>query len=119
LTQEQAEEWRAVVGTKPADWFTRDNQAMMVDYCRHIVLGRRIAEQIDRFDPAWMADDEGLKRFDKLGAMLERHTRTIASLATRMRLTQQSRYNAQSANTAASRSDGASGARRPWEFQAG
>src|SRR4051812_44557753 len=98
LTAEQAEEWRAVGATRRADWFSGNNQELLVAYCRHIVLTRRVSEQIDRFDPAWMADDDGLKRFDKLGAMLERHTRTIASLATRMRLTQQSRYDAKTAN---------------------
>src|SRR3712207_7035052 len=55
-------------------------------------------------------------RFDKLSAMLERHTRTTASLATRMRLTQQSRYSARGAERAATASGGsAAGARRPWE----
>jgi phage terminase small subunit len=113
LTPEQADEWRAVVGRMPADWFTRENQAMLVDLCRHVVIARRVSEQIDAFDPAWLADDEGLKRYDKLTAILERHTRTIASLSTRMRLTQQSRYNAAAANTA---SEKAKGPVKPWEF---
>jgi len=117
LTQEQAAEWRAVVATKPADWFGRDTHAMLADYCRHVVLARRIAAEIEKAGGEWAASAEALKRFDKLGAMLERHTRTVASLATRMRLTQQSRYNAQSANTAANR--GGATARKPWDFGAG
>lgn len=116
LTPEQAEEWRAIVGRMPADWFTRENQAMLVDLCRHVVIARRVSEQIDAFDPEWLADEEGLKRYDKLTSILERHTRTIASLSTRMRLTQQSRYNAAAANTASER---AKGPVKPWEFAKG
>lgn len=113
LTSEQAEEWRAVVGSEPADWFPRATHGMLADYCRSVVLARHVAAQINAFDMALIETEEGLKRFDKLSAILERHTRASASLATRMRLTQQSRYNALSANTA---HKPVGGTQKPWEY---
>jgi len=35
LTDEQAEEWRAVVSRMAADWFPRETHGMLLAYCRH------------------------------------------------------------------------------------
>jgi hypothetical protein len=115
LTEEQAEEWRAIVATKPAEWFNRDSQALLVDLCRHIVIARRVAEQIDSFPADHLPTEEGLTRYKKLGAMADRHSRVISVLASKMRLAPSSRYDAKTANTAASRAD-ASGSSRPWDL---
>lgn len=116
LTPEQAEEWRAVVATKPAEWFNRDSQALLVDYCRHVIIARTIAARIDRFTSDDLDADQALERYDRLTRMLERHTRAVTTLATKMRLTQQSRYDAKSSNTASRRAGGPS---KPWEAGAG
>lgn len=114
LTPEQAAEWRAIVSTKPADWFARDCWPILADMCRHTVIARRISEQIDGFPLDMLSGEEGLERYRKLGAMLERHSRTVGLLATRLRCTPQSRYGARAADTAARRGD-ANGANRPWD----
>ncbi|HZY12177.1 MAG TPA: hypothetical protein VFE89_05385 [Beijerinckiaceae bacterium] len=49
---------------------------------------RFVAEQIHEFQSAWLRDDAGLERYDKLSRLLEREQRAMSSLATRMRLTQ-------------------------------
>ena len=113
LTAEQAEEWRVIVGRMPADWFTRETYPLLVDLCRHIVRARVIAGKIDDFDPEWLVTDAGAKTYDRLCAMGERETRMMASLATKMRLTQQSRYNAQSASTAERK--GSNEPSHPWQ----
>jgi hypothetical protein len=113
LNEKQADIWRSVVATKPADWFAPDSFPLLVAYCRAIVVHHSISEQIDSFDMAWLADDDGLKRYDKLASIQERQARLIASLATRMRLSQQSRYKAETASTADKK---AGGAIKPWEF---
>lgn len=113
LTDDQAAIWRSVVATKPTDWFGEDTHPLLSAYCRHIVAAQVLAEAIDTFNPAWLADEEGLKRYDRLLAMRERETRATTALARSMRLTQQSRYDHKTANTAA---NGSSGARKPWEF---
>jgi hypothetical protein len=114
LTPEQAAEWKAIVATKPAEWFNRDCQALLVEYCRHVVICRTIAQQIDAFPMETLAGEEGLVRFGKLGAMAERHSRMVASLSAKMRLAPSSRYSHRAAHTAASRAD-ASGSSRPWD----
>jgi len=48
LTEEQAAEWRAIVATKPPEWFNRDSQALLVALCRHIVISRRIADTVSK-----------------------------------------------------------------------
>src|SRR5918997_294465 len=63
-----------------------------------------------------LSTGEGLRRYGRLLAMRERETRAITALARSMRLTQQARYDARTANTAANR---AGGAPRPWEFGVG
>jgi hypothetical protein len=90
LTKEQAAEWRAVVGRLPPDWFPRETHALLAAYCRHIVRGRVIAKLIDACRPAETSQE--LRRFDKLALMADREGRAISALATRMRLTAQSRY---------------------------
>lgn len=114
LTEEQAAEWRAIVATKPPEWFNRDSQALLCDMCRHTVIARRISDQVDSFPLEQLATEEGLERYEKLGKMLERHSRTVAMLAVKMRLAPQSRYEAKVAGTAAKSSG--SGAARPWEI---
>lgn len=47
LTDEQRVEFRRVVNGMPAEWFSVGNVAMLVQYCRHVVTARRVAEQIE------------------------------------------------------------------------
>jgi hypothetical protein len=104
LTDEQVDEWRAVVARLPADWFTRETHALLAQYCRHVVRARRIAQLIDQ---AEKSDPFDVKEYRDLLRSEEEQSRAIASLATRMRLTQQTTYDK-------SKKKPASG-RKPWE----
>src|SRR6478752_5807596 len=88
LTDEQAEVWRGVVDRLPADWFHAENLPLLVQYCRHVIRARHIAEVID--DAA-----SRISPFDyaKLLQIEEVQSRAISSLATRMRFTQHSSYD--------------------------
>lgn len=112
LTPEEAEEWRAVVGRLPPDWFVRETHGQLVNYCRHVVRARMIAGLIRDFEPEWTETNEGLRRLDRLTTMAERESRTIASLGTKMRITQQSRYAHRTANNKAAE---AGEAKKPWQ----
>lgn len=112
LTKDEAVEWRAVVDRLPADWFPRESHQLLVQYCRHVVKARVIAGLIADFEAEWTATDEGLHRFDKLTMMAEREGRAISSLATRMRLSQQSRY---AHKTAHAKAADPNAARKPWQ----
>lgn len=90
LTDEQAEEWHAVVNRLPADWFPRETLPLLSQYCRHVVSSRRVAQLIER---AEAADEFDVDTYDKLLKMQEREGRAMSSLATRMRITQQTTYD--------------------------
>lgn len=88
LTDEQADEWRAVVNRLPADWFTRETWPLLAQYCRHVVSARHVSELIRKLEAA--PDGFDVDEYDKLLKMQEREGRALSSLATRMRLSQQS-----------------------------
>lgn len=105
LTPEQADEWRAVVNRLPADWFPRETLGMLAQYCRHIVSARRVAQLIQQHEAL---EEFDIDEYDKLLKMQEREGRALSSLATRMRITQQTTYDK-------SKKKGKVG-KRPWEI---
>jgi len=105
LTDEQAEEWWAVVNRMPADWFPRETHAMLAQYCRHVVRARRIAQLIDQ---AEKSDDFDIKEYRDLLRSEEEQSRAISSLATRMRISQQATVRAEQARKP-------SIVKKPWE----
>lgn len=110
LTAAQKAVWVSITNARPADWFGPEHSGMLAQYCRHKVQADLVAQQLESFDPAWLADEDGLKRYDKLSAMLERETRTINALMRSMRLTQQSLVRADKAvNTTKGR--------KPWQVE--
>ena len=52
---------------------------------------RLIAKEIDAFKPDWLSGDNGLARFEQLFKIQDRQHRTMAMLASKMRLSQSSR----------------------------
>jgi hypothetical protein len=90
LTDAQAAEWWAVVERLPADWFPRETHGMLAQYCRHIAASNNVARLIAEFEKS---EDFDLDRYDKLLKIQEREGRVASSLATRMRLTQQTTYD--------------------------
>jgi hypothetical protein len=120
LTNEQAAEWRAVVDRMPADWFQRETHALLAQYCRHVVAARRISELIRGFETelARTVEQDGVSKLaitlaaaetlDRLLKMQEREGRAMSSLATRMRLTQQTSYDKTKPRPIATKP--------PWEF---
>lgn len=113
LTGAQADVWAAVVASEAAGMFgTAALRALLAEYCRHTVAAAVLAEQIDAFDVDWLTSDEGLKRYDLLLKMRDRETKASADKATKLRLTNQSRYTPQAAATASKR---AGAAKKPWE----
>ncbi len=105
LTDEEVEVWAAVVGSEPADWFTPSTVPLLRQYCRHVVHARRIAELIER---ATSDPELAVKDYDRLLKMQDRESRAIASLATKMRVAQQSTTNHRGNKRP-------SASRKPWE----
>ena len=90
LTDEQADEWEAVVNRLPADWFPRETWGLLTQYCRHVVSARRVAQLAEQMVGS---EDFNVAEYDKLLQMQEREGRAMSSLATRMRLTQQATFD--------------------------
>lgn len=114
LTEEESEVWEQTVSHEPADVFgTAALQQMLKDYCRHVVAADRLGNVIE----GHMANPDAengisLKELDCLLKMRDRETKAAADKATKLRLTNQSRYTPKAAATAAKN---AGAARKPWQ----
>ncbi len=97
LTAEQAEEWRAVVGRLPADWFSREHHALLAEYCRHTGRARFVAKTIACLETAGLRSHEDVLAYDKLTAIAERESRAMLACARALRLTHQSRLDPKTA----------------------
>ncbi len=90
--------WRAVVNSLPGDWFSPGTLPLLAAFCALTVsqlYTLRALQAAERGDKEF--DRESWERLQKqLGELSGR----IATLATRMRLTPQSRYGARAADTA-------------------
>src|SRR6202008_1135270 len=94
LTADQAVIWREVAAQRPPTWFTADTFPLLVAYCRLVTDARDIEALIQGIDLQAVAENkETLDRYRKLIAMRCQIAAGLASLATKMRLSQQSRYN--------------------------
>ena len=91
LTPDQKKIWKKTVDAMAVDWFRPETHDILRQYCVHVCESNRIRILIDG-----LIDDKlSIKLFgfyDKLLKMQEREGRALSSLATRMRLTQQSTY---------------------------
>ena len=115
LTEVQKDIWRRTVGSEPADFFkTAALQQLLKEYCRHIETAHVLARQIERFRDEWLLGIDGVQRYDLLLKMRERETRAIMAAATKLRLTNQSRYVPHAAATATKSVPSA----KPWERHA-
>ena len=111
LTDTQRSIWLATVNSRPADWFGDEHVPLLLEYVRHIETSNELAKQINAFDSAWLAEDDGLKRYDKLVRLRAVETAAINTLARSMRLTHQSLYRADKAITLAE----SVAKKKPWQ----
>lgn len=106
LTDEEAEEWRAVVNTMPADHFMRGNYALLSQYCRHVIAARRVAQLINL---AAKEKDFDRKEFGILLQLQATESASITRLLRSMRLTQQSVMRAETTKHPTGET------KRPWD----
>jgi len=86
---------------------------MLKDYCRHRAAADKITGVINLFKADWLKNAEGSKRYAMLLKMRDLEARGAAGMATKLRLTNQSRYTPQAAGTAARANPTVP---PPWEF---
>jgi len=113
LTASQADIWRMVVASRAGDLIAPEAYPVLVEYCRAVTASNLLAAEIDQFDPEWSREDDGLRRWDKLLGMQDRLAAKICSLATKLRLTPQSRVHRETAGTHAAKGKGG----KPWQLE--
>jgi hypothetical protein len=106
--------WLGTVNSRPADWFGSEHIPLLVNYCRHSVRADILAAEMADFKPEWLAEPEGLKRYERLSKLARDESTIVNNLARAMRLTQQSLYRA---DKAASVVDGTNKRRLPWQSE--
>jgi hypothetical protein len=106
--------WREIVASEDPDFFaTGALRGLLADYCRRREAAESISENINLFHPDWLRNSEGAKRYKQLLTMRDMEIRGAASLATKLRLTNQARYHHEKANTTARAA--LARVRKPWE----
>ncbi len=114
LTKRQAEIWREVVASEDAKFFnTGALRNLLADYCRNRDAAEVLNAEIKLYKPTWLREPAKLARYQILLRMREVEVRTAANLATKLRLTNQSRYVPHVAAKAAEKASRAEA--RPWE----
>jgi hypothetical protein len=85
LTDEQAAEFQRVINSMPSEWFCPGNVAMLTQYCRHVIMARRIGQMIER--EILKPDSE--RRVERLISIQRAESNIISKLMTQLRLTPQ------------------------------
>lgn len=113
LTDFQAEVWERTVANEAADVFrTAALQQLLKEYCRHVQSADRLARMIQATERQEVLSADDLEDLERMLRMRDKETKALADKATKLRLTNQSRYTPQAAGTAAKK--GAT-ERKPWQ----
>jgi phage terminase small subunit len=125
LTDEQAAIWRAVVASRPVDWFDAGSAPLLVAYCRTADVHRVLAAAMDLLGNtkkvsttttsstgSSTATNSSTAEYRQLLAAQDATSRMLIKLATALRLSPHSRRSVGAAATAAR--DGQSAAKL-WE----
>lgn len=95
----------AVVNSKPAEWFGEDSVPVLVEYVRAVGM----CDLLDCQVKAAIAEGDAKVIKDAM-QLRDMESKRMLQIATKLRLTQQSRYTPQAAATANKQAGGA----RPW-----
>lgn len=114
LTERQKELWRGVAASESVDWFrTEANRQLLELYVASMDSARTVQSFIDAFPVAMLATKAGADQYRQLVKLRQSEQSTAYMLATKLRLTNQSRYDR---NRAATIGKQQSTEAKPWEF---
>ena len=111
LLPPEKELWNAITGSRAPDFFDQATIPLLTEYCRLKTQVEMLAEQLNAFEPEWLEDDDGLRRYKTITDVRDKAEGRMIALARSMRLTQQARYVPDKAKN---RPTGGK-ARKPWE----
>jgi hypothetical protein len=112
LTAQQRAYWVEISNALPAEWFRDDNKQLLAEYCKTLVSLDFLTHQINYQESMHPEAVDADAYFDLLKRR-ESLARLSLTQATKMRLTQQSRYRGETASTMTSKPI-AKGS--PWRF---
>ena len=104
LTKPQLAQWKSIVDAMPHDYFIVGSLPLLTAYVRAVDAANTIAGLTQATDP-----DKDLARYSKLSEMAARETKSMCSLAQKLRL-------AQSAGPDSRKKIPVSGQRKPWQM---
>ena len=111
LGDDAAEIWRATVNSLPADWFSPGTLPLLEAFCGLSVSQQLTLRALQRAERS-VGNEFDVDEWAAIQRQLGEISGRVATLATRLRLTPQSRYGPRSAATAANQG---SSARKLWE----
>jgi hypothetical protein len=115
LSEQEQEIWRKVVSSENADFFhTATLRQLLAGYCRHTAAADWLSVAMARA----LAPDSDAKvsEIDRLSKVRDREQKAAVTIATKLRLTNQSRYQPSVAATKSKQASG--GERKLWERRA-
>ena len=112
LTDDQAHIWREVLRTEPAGHFDSEAlRALLTSYCQHRNTQELLTVAVNAQDIGTLRGDE-LREFNMLLRLRDMESKAAAGFATKLRLTNQSRYTPKAAASAKRQH---SGTTKPWQ----
>lgn len=113
LTEFQRDVWERTVVKEPADFFgSAVAQQLLKEYCRHVASAHKLSRMIDNLEKLDVLTPLDAASYEAMLKLRDRETKALGDKATKLRLTNQSRYTPQAASTAAKR---AGTERKPWQ----
>lgn len=111
LAKEQADEWRTIVNSLPADYFRPGDAPLLAAFCVASVFHKRAASDIERRGML-LADERGREYINPAHQMLTSQASAMAQMAVKLRLCPSARLTGKAAQ---SRNGSAPKSVRPWE----
>ncbi|WP_444668472.1 hypothetical protein [Cereibacter changlensis] len=109
LTATEARRWNDIFNCIDDDWISKEQYDLLANYCRHLDSADEMSVLIEnhRQDLLTMTADQYIKSLDRLSKMRDREVRAATSLATKLRLTNQSLRSSHDVKPLATK--------KPWE----
>jgi len=100
LSEAEAEHWRLIVRQMPSSWFTLETQPLLASLCSQVVTSQALEERLRGFDKGLLKTTKGLDEYSQIVRLHLQVVTVVARLATKLRLTPQSRYDTIAASRA-------------------
>jgi hypothetical protein len=106
--------WYSIVESLPSDRFDAASGQLLAIYCRTVATQNRLAIDVDRFERRKRFDSIQFRAYCEALGRANRNIQLMASMATKLRLTQQTTMRADAAGAKCRRSGPV---KKPWDME--